>query len=51
MFIGVMECAEFNYCREIQFKLISNANNYTVKPPTSGHPSSGHLHQPGNIFV
>ena len=26
-------------------------NEGTVKPPTSGPPSSGHLDQPGNIFV
>ena len=27
--IGVIECAEFNYHREIQLKLIFNPNNYT----------------------
>ena len=29
LYIGVIECAEFNYYREIQFILRINANNYT----------------------
>ena len=35
----------------IRVTVSERCDQYTVKPPTSGPPSSGLLPQPGNIFV